>query len=406
MAVLTVTELNRMVRLLLEGDDRLQEVVVLGEISNFKAHTSGHLYFSLRDEAASVRAVMFRSRAERLGWVPENGQSVLAFGRVSLYERDGAYQLYVDSLEPVGVGSRYLALQELRARLEAEGLFRADRKRPLPSLPRLVGVVTARSGAALRDILTVARRRNPRQSLVVAPTLVQGPFAPPAIVAALEALYALPEVDVIILGRGGGAKEDLSAFDTEEVVRAVARSPVPIVSAVGHEVDVTLTDFAADARAPTPSAAAELVVPERRELLALLDDRRVRLRQAMSARLALARRHLASLTERRLFRRPEELLARPRERLDRGRMHLAMAMARRLEARRRRFAEEVAKLEALSPLAVLARGYAVLSAEGKTVRSVHGLKVGGEVAGRLVDGAFTGRVLDIEAVPWEEGDRR
>lgn len=395
MAVLSVRELNHYVRRLLEQDRALQEVAVIGEVANFRAHPSGHLYFTLKDEEASIRAVMFRSRRERLRWLPENGQSVLAIGRVSLYERDGTYQLYVDSLEPVGVGSQYLALLERKARLEAEGLFRADRKRRLPVFPRWIGVVTARQGAALRDIVTVARRRNPGINILVAPALVQGAEAPASIVAALNALYARPELDVIIVGRGGGGKEDLSAFDDEAVVRAVAASPVPIVSAVGHEIDVTLVDFAADVRAPTPSAAAELVVPQRSEWVMELAVCRERLQKAMAGRLERLRLQVRLLASRRVLERPEDLLADARQRLDRARIGLAQTMRSSLNGLRLSLAHQAAKLDALSPLAVLARGYAVLHAEGRIVKSVRNLALGQEFTGRLSDGSFTGRVTHL-----------
>jgi exodeoxyribonuclease VII large subunit len=406
MAVLSVSELNRYVRLLLDQDPFLQQVAVVGEVANFKAHTSGHLYFTLRDAEASVRAVMFRSRAERLRFRPENGQSVIALGRVSVFERDGAYQLYVDDLEPAGLGSQYLGLMQLKAKLEAEGVF-ARPKRPLPLLPRVVGVVTAERGAAFRDIVTVARRRNPGQAILLSPALVQGPSAPASLVSALEALYRHPRVDVIIIGRGGGAHEDLSAFNDEAVVRAVARSPVPIVSAVGHEIDVTLVDFAADERAPTPSAAAERVVPRRADLEALVAERARRATRAVVGRIDAGRRRLGAVLDRRPFRRPVEVIVHlRRERVDRLKERMASRFARRVADGRARLAALAGRLDALSPLAVLARGYAILASEGKVVRGVRDLRPGQEVAGRLIDGAFTAQVAAVQTEPAGGGMER
>lgn len=402
--VRTVTELTREIKGLLEGKESLQGIWVQGEVSNFKLHPSGHCYFSLRDAQAVIRAVMFRSRALTLRFRPENGQEVLALGSVGVYERDGLYQLYVDRLEPVGIGVQYLEWLERKRRLEAEGLFAPERKRPLPLLPRRVGVVTALGGAALRDILTVIRRRYPRMDVLVSPALVQGEEAPRDLVRALRLLASQGDVDVIILGRGGGAAEDLSAFHDEELVRTVASCPVPVVAAVGHETDFTLVDFAADRRAPTPSAAAEMAVPEwarlereRRELV-------LRLEQALRRRGERARERLAHLLARPAMARPTARIDQERQRVDGLWRALVSAMEGRLTALRQSLGGTAGRLQALSPLAVLARGYAVVTtAEGRVLRSVAGVEPGATVTARLLDGSFLARVTEVRG---REGERR
>ena len=304
MALLSVTELNRLVRELLDAEPLLQGVLVQGELANVRLHSSGHLYFSLRDPAASVRAVMFRSQARQLVFAPQDGMQVICAGRVSLYERDGSYQLYAETLEPAGVGAEYLRLLQLKEKLQAEGLFSQDRKRPLPLLPRRLGVVTSPTGAAIRDILSVARRRYPNLELVVAPVQVQGATASAEIAAAIELLARRGRVDVIVVGRGGGSQEDLAAFNQEEVARAVAASPVPVVAAVGHETDTTLIDLVADRRAATPSAAAELAVPVVAELSAGLQTATGQMQVALDPRLSLGRRQLSAVLGRRVMTRP------------------------------------------------------------------------------------------------------
>ena len=259
---MTVTQVTRYVKSLLDGDYALQDLWVEGEVSNFKVTASGHAYFTLKDSEASLRCVMWRSDVRRQDMLPQDGQSVLAHGRVSVYEVAGAYQLYVDHLQPVGLGRLYLEFEALKQRLAEEGLFDPAQKRPLPPFPQRVGVVTSPTAAALRDILNVLARRYPLVQVVLSPTLVQGDQAPPQIVTAIQALNDLANIDLIIVARGGGSLEELWAFNDERVARAIAASRVPVISGVGHEVDFTIADFAADVRAPTPSAAAELAVPE------------------------------------------------------------------------------------------------------------------------------------------------
>lgn len=396
MALLSVTELNRLVRELLDAEPLLQGVVVQGELANVRLHSSGHLYFSLRDPAASVRAVMFRSQARQLVFAPQDGMQVICAGRVSLYERDGSYQLYAETLEPAGVGAEYLRLLQLKEKLQAEGLFSQDRKRPLPLLPRRLGVVTSPTGAAIRDILSVARRRYPNLELVVAPVQVQGATASAEIAAAIELLARRGRVDVIVVGRGGGSQEDLAAFNQEEVARAVAASPVPVVAAVGHETDTTLIDLVADRRAATPSAAAELAVPVVAELSAGLQTATGQMQVALDHRLSLGRRQLSALLGRRVMSRPLTLLEARQERTLRLEKDLGQATGRRLQDARSRLAEHSGRLMALSPTAVLSRGFAVVEKDGKAVRNVELLHPGDRIRTRLQVGSFESQVERVE----------
>lgn len=384
--VLSVTQLNAYVRSILEEDEHLAHVFVAGEISNFKNnYRSGHLYLSLKDDQCAVRAVMFARYAERLRFVPQDGMRVIARGHVSVYEVSGQYQLYIEDLQPDGLGALSLAFRQLKDRLEKEGLF--SRKRPIPKFPETVGVVTSPTGAAVHDILTVLGRRNPAVGVVFCPVAVQGADAAPQIVEAIERFNALGCADVLIVGRGGGSLEDLWPFNEEVVARAVAASRIPVISAVGHETDFTICDFAADLRAPTPSAAAELAVPDRGELLAQLLERRRRLSQAMAAALGDARRRVDGLTESRALKNPFERLELLRMRIDRESEALSGAVRGKTDSCRARLSGTCGRLNALSPLAVLSRGYAVAcGADGKPIRGVGELEPGGPLTVRMDDG--------------------
>jgi len=397
---------------LLESDPGLRDVWVQGEISNFKHHTSGHMYFTLKDDRAQVRCVMFRSATMRLRFVPENGMEVIARGQVSVYERDGQYQLYVQVMEPRGVGALHVAFEQLKARLEAEGLFDPARKRPLPRLPRRVGIVTSPTGAALRDIIRVARRRFPNITLVVAPVLVQGDEAPPQVIRAIELLNQHGRVDVIIVGRGGGSLEDLWAFNDEGVARAIAASAVPVVSAVGHETDFTIADFVADVRAPTPSAAAELVVPSRAELAGTVAGLASRLVGALHHRRRLNRERWRRITSSRVFRRPFDRVYQERQRLDDLVRRAQAAVIRGIERRRERLAGAAGRLDALSPLAVLGRGYSIAHrrTDGAVVKSVAAVSAGDALDLWVADGIIDCRVAGVVQRPLpgvrEAGDGR
>jgi exodeoxyribonuclease VII large subunit len=377
--VLTVSELTAAIRGILETS--FGDVWVEGEISNCRAWNTGHVYFTLKDGDAQIKAVIFRSAVRYLKFKPEDGLHVIARGRLGVYDPKGEYQIVCEHLEPHGLGALQLAFEQLKKKLQAEGLFDRARKRPLPSLPRKIGIVTSLDGAALRDIIKVLRRRHPNAHLVIRPTRVQGDGAAADVAEALRAIVKIRHVDVVIVGRGGGSIEDLQAFNQEPVARAIAASPVPVVSAVGHEVDVTIADFVADLRAPTPSAAAEMVVAAKDEFCARIDRLSHRLRTSVETRLALRGRHAAELTHQ--LRRVGVAHVARRERLYRalrlrleardlrrglagirarltsadGRLSAAATRTRhRADARLRTLA---GRLENLSPLAVLARGYAV-----------------------------------------------
>ncbi len=384
---MTVSGLNGYIHSLIASDTLLSDLTVRGEISNFVAHRSGHCYFSLKDEGGLVRAVMFRTAAARLRFRPENGMKVLVHGYVSVYEKDGQYQLYASSMEPDGIGSLYLAFEERKHRLEAEGLFDPARKRPIPRYPSRIGVITSPTGAAIRDILHILARRYPSAEVLLYPALVQGEEAPPTMIRALHWFNDHRASDVLIIGRGGGSFEDLFAFQDEALARAIAASEIPVISAVGHETDFSISDFVADLRAPTPSAAAELAVPDTGELLMRAEQLCTRLRTGLHTAVARSEQRLASITSRPLFRRAERLFDTPRNSLLHTGELLFSAMRRIAEEGNVHLAEMGGRLNALSPLAVLSRGYAVAFRDGGTpVTSVHCISSGDVLSLRLADG--------------------
>lgn len=397
MSVITVGQLNRYVKMLLEEDAHLSPVYVSGEISNFVNHyKSGHLYFSLKDENALVKAVMFRTYASRLKFAPESGMKVIVRARVSLYEKDGAFQLYVEDMQPDGVGALQMAYEQLKKRLEAEGLFRPERKKPLPVYPQRVGVITSPTGAAVRDIFNVLGRRYPLAQITFMPVLVQGDGAPPQLVAALERMNREQAADVIIIGRGGGSLEELWAFNTESVCRAVAASAIPVISAVGHETDFSLCDFAADLRAPTPSAAAELAVPDAAELAVQLRQTNARLAMLAGNCLQQKKTALSLLRSKKSLSSPTYALEQTAMRLDLLTRRFTHCATAALASGGTRLAGAAAKLDALSPLKVLARGYAIpQTAAGAVVRSVTALQPGDTLSLHLWDGNAHCTVTDI-----------
>lgn len=395
--VLTVRDLTRYIKTLVESDLRLGVVAVRGEISNYKEHYSGHVYFTLKDDSAQLRCVMFRSRAATVRFRPENGMSVIASGGVSVFERDGQYQLYVEDLQPDGVGALHVAFEQLKQRLAAEGLFAAERKRPLPFLPRRIGVVTSAAGAALRDIITVSTRRWPQVSLLVAPVAVQGEEAPPQIARAVAALNRVPDIDVIIVGRGGGSLEELWAFNDEAVARAIFSSRAPVVSAVGHETDFTIADFVADFRAATPSAAAECAVPDIREVSRNLATHVARLEGGLRRHYERCRAKLDAELRRPVLARPLTGLERRQQSVDMAVRHLSAAGERLIADGGSRLAILGGRLQALSPLSTLARGYAICQLpDGSIVRNVSRLRAGDDVKVTLARGAAMCRVAAVE----------
>ena len=366
------------IRRLFERDNLLGRVRVWGELSNFRRHHSGHCYFTLKDAGASLRCVMFRSKAVGLKFVPRDGLRVRLAGNVSVYERDGNYQLYVESMLPDGLGDLSAAFAKLREKLLAEGLFDESRKQPIPVMPKAIGVVTSPTGAALRDIVTVARRRHGGIPIILVPAQVQGEEAPEQIVRGIELLDRSDRVDVIVIGRGGGSIEELWAFNDERVVRAVAAAVTPIVSAVGHQTDFTLSDFAADLRAATPSQAAELVVPDRLELFRRLSSARRRLNQALRHRLIERRLRLERCLQSSLFRRPQELLRDRSQLLDQLSERLTHALKAALDERQQRLRIANEKLNLLNPWGVLQRGYSVVRRrpDGAVISSAEAVETG------------------------------
>lgn len=397
MNVLAVNELTAYLRELLDEDALLQDLWIRGEVSNFSRSSAGHCYFTLKDEQCQLRCVLFRGNARGLAFLPGNGDGLLAHGRVTLYEARGEYQLLVDLVQPAGVGPLQLAFEELRHRLANEGLFQEERKRPLPAMPRCIGVVTSASGAVWHDIQTVIARRFPLAELLLAPALVQGADAPASIVAALQCLRAEERVEVIIVARGGGSLEDLWAFNDERVARAIFAARVPVISGVGHEVDVTIADLVADLRAPTPSAAAELCVPDRRELAGRVGEARQRAWSLIEETLR-GRREALIRVERDLARAsPARSVARERQRLDELTQRAERALAHHRQLRRQVVLRLERQLAALDPRAVLTRGYALVedAESGTPIVSATTPRAGQALRVTMADGAFEALVEGV-----------
>lgn len=371
MRILSVQELTKYIKELVEKDYQLANIWVKGEISNFKAASSGHLYFTLKDDCSCLKVVMFRSRSRLVPFRPENGMSVTVRGYISVYERDGTYQLYAEELEPDGTGALYLAFEQLKERLQGEGLFDRKHKKKLPLLPRRIGIVTSPTGAAIRDIVEIIRRRWSGREIILVPVLVQGEGAPPAVARGIQLLNQLGGIDLIIVGRGGGSLEELWAFNTEIVARSIFYSDVPVISAVGHETDVTISDFVADARAATPSAAAEMAVPDKRETERYIQALRTRLTRVIEEKVGEGRRRLNASLANRIFTRPVDTLCGTRQQpLDFLSRRLGQGIRGEVEREGSRLAVLAGRLQTLSPLATLSRGYSVCTTpDGKQVIS-------------------------------------
>lgn len=385
----TVTELNAHIKQLLDADALLGNVCVTGELSNYKVYPSGHHYFTLKDAESSLRCVMFRSSAQSLRFRPASGMSVAAIGRIAVYPRDGAYQLYCTRLIPGGVGDLYAAYEQLKEQLQKEGLFDRAHKKPLPAFPQRIAVITSSAGAAVRDIIRVLGKRWPASEVVLLPVRVQGTEAPAEIAGALRYANRYQVGDLIITGRGGGSIEDLWAFNDERVARAIYDSDIPVISAVGHEPDVTISDFVADLRAATPSNAAELAVPNAEDIRETLRGYDIRMAQAMRKQMTQRRAALENLAGRRVLQSPAAYFDLRRVELDYTRSRLTAAGERWLAARRHDFARCAAALDAMSPLKVLARGYAVATdADGAVLRSAAQTQPGDPIRVQLQDGAL------------------
>ncbi len=395
--VFSVSEVNRMVRdWIREGFPSL--IWVEGEVSRVKVHSSGHMYFVLKDESSSVPAVMFRSSRMRLRFEIKHGMQVLCLVRLDLYEREGKFQFYVEDIQPKGIGALELAFRQLKEKLEKEGLFREELKRPLPFLPHTVGVITSPTGAAIRDIIKVISRRFPGVSILLYPVRVQGEGAAEEIARAIEEVneFFSDEIDVLIVGRGGGSIEDLWAFNEEVVARAISRSKIPIISAVGHEIDFTIADFVADRRAPTPSAGAELAVPNKEEIVSHLNHLLSRLSLSLRHRWDGIRWRVERISKSRAFLEPRYKLEQYLQLLDSMVEKMVSGLYNRLEKSHLQLKSLAGKLEVLSPLRTLSRGYAIVYKEDQVVRSVKEVRLGDRLRIRLADGQIKARVEDGE----------
>ncbi len=392
--ILTVTQLNEYIKTVIEGQPILRSLYIKGEISNFTNHyKTGHFYFTLKDEGGLIRSVMFKGSADKLKFAPENGMRVIAHGRVSAYVRDGQYQFYADDMEPDGVGALYIAYEQLKAKLEKEGLFDQRFKKPLPKIPKRIGIITSPTGAAIRDIINILGRRFPYAEGVLYPALVQGDGAPLQLINGIKYFNTKNNVDVIIIGRGGGSIEDLWAFNNEGLAREIFASHIPVISAVGHETDFTICDFVADRRAPTPSAAAELAVPETLELKQKILNIIGRMDMLVMHNVKNKRSRIEELANKRVLNSPDFIV-------DDRRVHL-MNLDARLEGgmkysvslKKELFARYTSKLEALNPMSVISRGYsAVFSDDGKLIKSVDQLEIGDNFNFKTVDGSISAEV--------------
>lgn len=386
---LSVTRINLYIKEVIARDDILCDVLVKGELSNFKAHSSGHMYMSLKDEGGVIRAVMFRSSAAKLNFKPQNGMKVIAHGRIAVYERDGQYQLYIDSMQQEGQGDLYAAFEHLKIKLSAEGLFDPAHKKPLPKYPKKVGVVTAPTGAAIRDIINVLSRRFSYADIVLYPVLVQGENSAASICGAIEYFNQTKLADVLIVGRGGGSIEDLWSFNEESVARTIYNSEIPIVSAVGHEIDFTISDFTADLRAPTPSAAAELVVPAQAELTEKFNNVYRRMYTRAMSVIERGKMRISNCTERPAFKNPVQAVNDERQYLDSVSHMFETACKNAVLAKRQRLAQDAVRLDGLSPLGTLGRGYSLArTPDGKVIRSVKQVKSGNVLNVKVADGEF------------------
>ncbi len=397
MRIITVSELTRHIRELIDKDYLLANVWVSGEISNFKAASSGHCYFTLKDNHSCLKVVMFRSKSRHLPFRPENGMAVTVRGYVSVYERDGTYQLYAGEIEPEGTGALYLAFEQLKEKLQREGLFDQKYKKSLPFLPRRIGIVTSPTGAAIRDILEIIKRRWSGREIVLVPVPVQGQEAPPAVARGIQLLNRLGDVELIIAGRGGGSLEELWAFNTEIVARSIFQSKIPVISAVGHENDFTIADFVADARAATPSAAAEMAVPDKKEMMRYIQVMQTRLSKVLDKKVEAGRQRLFSCVSGRIFTRAADVVCGDkRQSLDMLNHLLIQGINSTMEREKSRLAVLAGRMQALSPLSTLARGYSICTRlDGRRVVSdAEAVATGEKLSVRLYKGILNCTVED------------
>lgn len=395
--VLSITQINEYIRTKMDADPILGSVAVRGEISNYKMYPSGHHYFTLKDEGGALKCVMFKGNAIRLRFRPENGMKVIAMGKISVFPRDGAYQLYCSAMALDGIGDLYAAFEQLKAKLAGEGLFDPSHKKPLPKYPGVIGIVTSSAGAAVHDMLRILRKRYPLTKVRLFPVRVQGVEAPPEIVGAIRYANCYKLADLLIVGRGGGSIEDLWAFNDERVARAIYDSEIPVISAVGHEPDVTISDYVADLRAATPSNAAELGVPDQEALQQVLDGYSAAMATSLSRQIKAGRQHLKALSDSPALRSPTGYLEQRRQNVLLLKNRLLSAQTQSVERKRRRFVEQTAKLDAMSPLKVLTRGYAMAQTkDGTVLRSVKQVATGDEIGIAVGDGTLSATVSQVK----------
>ena len=402
--VLSITQLNEYIRGKLDADTLLNGVAVRGEISNYKLYPSGHHYFTLKDEASALKCVMFKGNAARLRFRPANGMQIIAMGKISVFPRDGAYQLYCSAMAMDGIGDLYAAFEQLKAKLAAQGLFDPAHKKPLPKYPGTIGIITSSAGAAVHDMLRILRKRYPLTKVLLLPVRVQGAEAPGEIAAAIGYANYYRLADLLIVGRGGGSIEDLWAFNDERVAHAIYQSRIPVISAVGHEPDVTISDFVADLRAATPSNAAELAVPDQDALRQTLDSMSAAMAIAMNRQLKSARQHLDVLSASPALRSPTGYFDQKRKALELLKNRLISGESQNISRNNQRFIALTAALDAMSPLKVLTRGYAVAENEqGEILHSVRQVRAGEKLRVSLSDGAITANVLEVKENGNESG---
>ena len=395
--VISVTQINEYIRVMMDQDRLLANLAIKGEISNYKIYPSGHHYFTLKDEGGALRCVMFKASAMKLRFRPENGMKVIAMGKISVFPRDGAYQLYCTGLVLDGIGDLYAAFEQLKTKLAAQGLFDPGHKKPLPAYPGTIGIITSSAGAAVHDMLRILHKRYPLAKVCLLPVRVQGVEAPGEIVSAIRYANYYRLADLLIVGRGGGSMEDLWAFNDEAVAHAIYDSQIPVISAVGHEPDVTISDFVADLRAATPSNAAELAVPDQDALRQTLDAFSASMASSLQRQLHNARKHLQVLSESAALQSPENYIHQRKKNLEMLQNRLISAQIQQNNRKKQRFIGLTAKLDAMSPLKVLTRGYAMAQQEnGRLIRSIYDVKCGDGVSISLADGSFTAIVREVK----------
>lgn len=392
--VYTVSTLNNYIKDMIDSDITLRELFIVGEISNFKAHSSGHMYMTLKDEKSAIKAVMFKGNASRLKFMPADGMSVIVFGSVSVFQRDGQYQLYIQNMQPDGIGSLTLAFEQLKEKLMKEGLFAAEHKKELPRYPKTVGVVTSDTAAAFEDIKNVLKRRWPMADILLSPTKVQGEAAVPEIIKAITSLDESGRADVIILARGGGSIEDLWCFNDERVARTIYSCKTPLITGVGHEIDYTIADFVADYRAPTPSAAAEVSVPDIRTELSDISKMRLHIQRTVTNMLNSYKDSLDFIRSKNVLKSPLGLIDERRLILDGYYDRMSSCMTSVFTAQKNRFELEMRRLDAFSPLKVLGRGYAIAEKDGRVIKSINDVSLSDDISLKVADGKISCKVID------------